>query len=119
MRAVGSSIQRIDAVDKVTGRAAYAGDMDLPGQAWLAIVYAPAPHAHITRIDTSAALAAPGVIAVLTAADVPVNEYGLILPDQPVLCGPGSTRQAETVRWEADHLAVVVAETEAQAQSCS
>lgn len=119
MRAVGSSIQRSDAVDKVTGRAAYAGDIDLPGQAWLAIVYAPSPHAHITRIDTTAALAAPGVVAVFTAADVPVNEYGLILPDQPVLCGPGSTKQAETVRWEADHLAVVVAETAEQAQSAA
>jgi len=116
MRAVGSSIQRSDAVEKVTGRAAYAGDIDLPGQAWLAIVYAPAPHAHITRIDTAPALAAPGVVAVLTAADVPVNEYGLILPDQPVLCGPGSTAQAQTVRWEADHLALVVAETAEQAR---
>lgn len=119
MRAVGSSIQRSDAVDKVTGRAAYAGDIDLPGQAWLAIVYAPSPHAHITRIDTAPALAAPGVVTVLTAADVPVNEYGLILPDQPVLCGPGSTAQAQTVRWEADHLAVVVAETAEQAQAAA
>ena len=119
MRAVGSSIQRSDAVDKVTGRAAYAGDIDLAGQAWLALVYAPAPHAHITRIDTAPALAAPGVIAVLTAADVPVNEYGLILPDQPVLCGPGSTLQAQTVRWEADHLAVVVAETAVQAKTAA
>ncbi|MGB5052486.1 MAG: xanthine dehydrogenase family protein molybdopterin-binding subunit [Caldilineaceae bacterium] len=119
MRAVGSSIQRRDAVEKVTGRAAYAGDIDLPEQAWLAIVYAPAPHAHIHRIDTAPALAAPGVIAVLTAADVPVNEYGLILPDQPVLCGPGSTAQAQTVRWEADHLAIVVAETEAQAKTAA
>jgi len=119
MRAVGSSIQRNDAVDKVTGRAVYAGDIDLPGQAWLALVYAPTPHAHITRIDTAAALAAPGVVAVFTAADVPVNEYGLILPDQPVLCGPGSTRQAETVRWEADQLAVVVAETAAQAKAAA
>ncbi len=117
MRAIGSSIQRSDVVDKVTGRAAFAGDIDLPGQAWLALVYAPAPHAHITRIDTAPALAAPGVIAVLSAADVLVNEYGLILPDQPVLCGPGSTRQAETVRWEADRLAVVVAETAAQAKA--
>jgi len=119
MRAVGSSIQRSDAVDKVTGRAAYAGDIDLPGQTWLAIVYAPSPHAHIDRIDTAAAQAAPGVVAILTAADVPVNEYGLILPDQPVLCGPGSTTQAETVRWEADHLALVVAETAEQAQAAA
>ena len=94
MRAVGSSLPRIDAVDKVTGAALYAGDIDLPGQAWLKVVFAGVPHARITAIDVSAAQAMPGVITVLTAADVPVNAYGLIMPDQPVLCGPGSTPQA-------------------------
>ena len=72
-----------------------------------------------TAWTSRAALAAPGVIAVLTAADVPVNEYGLIMPDQPVLCGPGSTPQAEVVRWEADHVALVVAESEAQAEAAA
>jgi CO/xanthine dehydrogenase Mo-binding subunit len=119
MRAIGSSLPRVDAVDKVTGATHYPGDIDLPGQAWLKIVYAGVPHARINAVDVRAALAAPGVIAVLTAADVPVNEYGLIMPDQPVLCGLGSTAQAETVRWEADHVAVVVAETEAQAEAAA
>jgi CO/xanthine dehydrogenase Mo-binding subunit len=96
MRAVGSSLPRIDAVAKVTGAALYAGDIDLPGQAWLKVVFAGVPHARITAIDVSAALEMPGVVAVLTAADVPVNEYGLIMPDQPVLCGPGSTPQARS-----------------------
>ena len=117
MRAIGSSLPRADAVAKVTGAALYPGDIDLPGQAWLKIVYADVPHARINAIDTRAAQAASGVIAVLTAADVPVNEYGLIMPDQPVLCGPGSTAQAATVRWEADHVALVVAESEAQASA--
>ncbi|MFO7634320.1 MAG: xanthine dehydrogenase family protein molybdopterin-binding subunit [Caldilinea sp.] len=119
MRAVGSSHPRIDAVDKVTGAAVYAGDIDLPGQAWLKIVFAGVPHARIKTIDVSAARAMPGVIAILTAADVPVNEYGLIMPDQPVLCGLGSTPQAEVVRWEADHVALVVAESEAEAEAAA
>ena len=59
--------------------------------------------------------AVPGVVAVLTAADVPVNEYGLTMFDQPVLVGLGSSGrspvQADVSRWEADHLAVVVAES--------
>ena len=59
------------------------------------------------------------MLAVLTATDVPVNEYGLIMPDQPVLCGVGSTPQAEVVRWEADHVAFVVAETQAQAEAAA
>ncbi|MCC9077290.1 xanthine dehydrogenase family protein molybdopterin-binding subunit [Litorilinea aerophila] len=119
MRAVGSSLPRVDAVEKVTGLAAYPGDLDLPGQAWLKIVFAGVPHARIRRMDVSAARAAPGVLAVLTAADVPVNEYGLIMADQPVLCGLGSTPQAERVRWEADHVALVVAETPAQAAAAA
>jgi CO/xanthine dehydrogenase Mo-binding subunit len=112
-------MQRIDAAAKVTGTARFPGDIDIPGQAWLKVVFAGFAHGRITAVDTSAAEAAPGVIAVLTAKDVPVNEYGLIMPDQPVLCGVGSTPQAEIVRWEADHVAVVVAETEAQAQAAA
>ena len=119
MRAVGSSLPRIDAVDKVTGAAVYAGDIDLPGQAWLKVVFAGVPHAHITAIDVSVAQAMSGVVAVLTAVDVPVNEYGLIMPDQPVLCGPGSTPQAEIVRWEADHVALVMAESQAEAEAAA
>jgi CO/xanthine dehydrogenase Mo-binding subunit len=117
MRAFGSSLPRIDAAEKVTGAARYSGDIDLPDQVWLKIVFAGVPHARIVAVDTRAAAAAQGVIAVFTAADVPVNEYGLIMPDQPVLCGLGSTPQAEVVRWEADHVALVVAETEAQAEA--
>lgn len=119
MRAVGSTFPREDALPKVTGTAVYPGDIDLPGQAWLKIVFAGVPHAEIHAIDTHAALAAPGVIAVFTAKDVPVNEYGLAMMDQPVLCGPGSTPQAARVRWEADHVALVVAETQAQAEAAA
>ncbi|MCL4859286.1 MAG: molybdopterin-dependent oxidoreductase [Caldilineaceae bacterium] len=116
MCAVGSSIPRFDAVDKVTGAAPYPGDIDLPGQAWATVVFAGVPNARVRAIDTGQAEAAPGVLAVLTAKDVPVNEYGLVMFDQPVLCGPGSTPAAEFVRWEADQVAVVVAETQAQAE---
>ncbi len=119
MRAVGSSYPRIDARDKVVGVARYAGDIDLPGQAWVKILFAGFPHGRITAIDSENAKSAPGVIAILTAEDVPVNEYGLIMPDQPVLCGPGSTKQAEVVRWEADHVAIVVAETAREAETAA
>lgn len=119
MRAVGSTYPREDAVPKVMGTAAYPGDIDLPGQAWMQIVFAGVPHAQIHAIDTRAAEAASGVIAVLTAKDVPVNEYGLAMFDQPVLCGPGSMEQAARVRWEADHIALVIAETQAQAAAAA
>ncbi|HXF63458.1 MAG TPA: xanthine dehydrogenase family protein, partial [Caldilineaceae bacterium] len=119
MRAVGSSLPRVDAVEKVAGTALYPGDIDLPGQLWMKIVFAGFPHGRITAVHTAQVAAAPGVVAVLTAPDVPVNEYGLIMPDQPVLCGVGSTPQAERVRWEADHVALVVAETPAQAEAAA
>ena len=119
MRALGASFPRGDATQKVTGQIAYPGDLDLPGQAWVKLVFAGVPHAHLRSIDTSAATVAPGVIAVLTAKDVPVNEYGLVMYDQPVLCGPGSAKAAERVRWEADRVALVVAETQAQAEAAA
>ncbi len=65
-------------------------------------------------IDTSPGEALAGVLAVFTAKDVPVNEYGLIMPDQPVLCGPGSSKPyADRVRFVGDQVALVVAESEA------
>ncbi|MDW8327061.1 MAG: xanthine dehydrogenase family protein molybdopterin-binding subunit, partial [Anaerolineales bacterium] len=111
--AIGSSLARIDAFGKVTGETRYPGDIDLPGQAWMKILFARRPHARIKRLDTSKAEAHPGVVAVLTAKDVPNNEYGLIIPDQPVLCGPGSDKPgADIVRFVGDQVALVIAETE-------
>ena len=116
MRAVGASTYRVDAVGKVTGSALFPGDIDRPGQAWMKILFAGRPHAIVRNIDIAEAAQAPGVLAVFTARDVPVNEYGLILPDQPVLCGPGSAKQgADRVRFVGDQVALVVADTEAQA----
>ena len=84
----------------------------------MATLFAGRPHARILSIDTSAAEAAPGVVAVFTAKDVPVNEYGLQINDQPVLCGPGSSKPgADVVRFVGDQVALVVAETEAQARA--
>ncbi len=113
MSVVGESIQRLDAADKVQGKALFPGDINMPGQAYMKILFARRPHALIRRIDTAAAAALPGVIGVFTAQDVPVNEYGLIMNDQPVLCGPGSTNPAaERVRFIGDQVALVVAESE-------
>ncbi len=114
MQTLGKSVKRVDAVSKVTGEAKYPGDIDLPGQLYMKILFANRPHAIIHNIDTSAAEALPGVVAVFTAKDVPVNEYGLIMPDQPVLCGPGSNKAfADRVRFVGDQVALVVAESEA------
>lgn len=110
---VGQTIQRTDAVGKVTGQAAYPGDLDMDGQLWMKVRFSDRVHARIVSIDTSRAETYPGVVTVFTARDVPNNEYGLIIFDQPVLCGPGSDKLgADIVRCMADYVALVVAETE-------
>ncbi len=111
---IGQTVKRIDAVGKVTGETPYPGDIDLETQLWMKIRFSDRAHARIIAIDTHKAEALPGVVAVLTAKDVPVNEYGLIINDQPVLCGPGSKQPgADIVRCYADNIALVIAETEA------
>jgi CO/xanthine dehydrogenase Mo-binding subunit len=98
------------------GTTAYPGDLNPPNVASMKILFAGRPHAIVRRIDTADAESLPGVLAVLTAKDVPANEYGLIMPDQPVLCGPGSSNpHAERVRFVGDQVALVIAETEALA----
>src|SRR3954452_7349650 len=101
---IGASLPRPDALGKVTGATNYPGDLLRPGMLHLKVVFAHRPHARIRAIESRAALAHPGVVAVLTAADVPSNAYGLIEHDQPVLCG-------EKVRFEGDRVALVVAES--------
>jgi CO/xanthine dehydrogenase Mo-binding subunit len=70
-KVVGTRPLRPDGVDKVTGRAAFGADFALPGMIWGQVVRSPHAHARIRAIDASAALALPGVRAVVTAADLP------------------------------------------------
>src|SRR5512137_52416 len=122
---IGKSIPRIDARDKATGAAIYSGDLVRPGMLYMKTLFAGHPHARVVSIDATQALALPGVVAIYTAADVPVNEYGLQWKDQPVLCGPpllppisgtemGGPRgvRADIVRCVGDQVAAIVAETE-------
>jgi CO/xanthine dehydrogenase Mo-binding subunit len=80
---------------------------------FMKVLFARRAHARIVHIDVGQAEAHPGVVAVFTAKDVPVNEYGLQINDQPVLCGLGSDKPgADVVRFVGDQVAAVVAETE-------
>ncbi|MBA2519041.1 MAG: molybdopterin-dependent oxidoreductase, partial [Chloroflexia bacterium] len=101
---LGQPLPRQDDLGKVTGATPYPGDLIRPGMLHLKVVFAGRAHARILGIDTGAARAHPGVIDILTAADVPFNAFGLIDHDQPVLC-------ASKVRFYGDKVAVVVAET--------
>ena len=104
---VGESVQRLDIRQKVQGIRKYPQDFNMQGQLYAKVLWSEHPHAVVKRIDTSAAEAVPGVMRVLTYKDVPVNEYGINIPDQPVLVAEG-----DKVRWVGDRIAIVVAESE-------
>ena len=113
---IGRSLPRVDARGKVTGETLYSGDLSMKDMLHMKILFAGRPHARIKSIQSGKAEAAPGVVAVYTAKDVPVNEYGLQWQDQPVLCGVESSKQgADVVRFIGDQVAAVVARSEAEA----
>ncbi|HWN31207.1 MAG TPA: molybdopterin cofactor-binding domain-containing protein [Pseudonocardia sp.] len=109
----GRSAGRIDAPAKARGEHRYPSDHRPAGALWVRPVRAPLVHATISRVDTEAARAVPGVVGVFTAADLPgCNGFGLISPDQPVLCD-------RVVRCAGDLVAVVAAETDRSARLAS
>lgn len=119
MNTIGESVERHDAVGKVTGATRFPADRVAADALVARVVFTGQPHARLVSLDVAGAEAVAGVVAVVTAADVPVNEYGLTMFDQPVLVGVDHTGRSavrcDLSRWEADHLAVVVAETAAAA----
>lgn len=113
MSPVGDRLPRIDAYDKVTGKARYPGDFQFSDALYMQVVFARRPSAIVRHIDTTKAEAVEGVVKVLTSKDVPNNGYGLGVKDQPVLCGPDSNMpDGDHVRFEGDQVALVIAETE-------
>jgi len=109
---IGKDLTRVDAEAKVTGEALYPGDINFDNQLYMKTLFSERPHAIIKSIDVTEAQKIPGVVLILTAKDVPNNEYGLGIPDQPVLCGPGSNKPfAGRVRSVTDQIAIVMADT--------
>jgi CO/xanthine dehydrogenase Mo-binding subunit len=107
---VGEIVPRADGIPKVTGEFAYSSDLHAAGMLWGHTLRSPHSHARITGIDLSAALAAPGVHAVLTHEDVPGEKlYGLEFQDQPVLA-------VDRVRYFGEPVALVAAEHPEQAR---
>ena len=111
MKAVGQSVRRLDIAAKVGGRRKYPQDYNQDGQLIAKAVWAEHPHARVLSVEAQAARSVAGVVDVLTAEDVPVNEYGINTYDQQVLIPVGGK-----VRWTGDRIAIVVAETGAAAE---
>lgn len=103
--ALSERMPRLDAREKVLGTGKYVEDLKMPGMLYGAALRPKTPRERILSIDTSAAEAHPGVVAVLTAKDVPGERYiGHIVHDWPVLIAPG-----EVTRYAGDALALVAA----------
>jgi len=108
--AVGHKVPRSDGKGKVSGEATYAADLHVDGVLWAKTVRSPYPHARILSIDTSAALAVPGVRAVVTGDDLPANSmWGRRIVDVPLLA-------QGLVRFAGEQVAAVVADDEEAAQ---
>ena len=111
--AVGKPLRRADGRAKVTGETRFADDLSLPGMLFMKLKRSSVPHARILEVDAAAALAVPGVRAVLTGRDFPVR-YG-ILPvsqDEHALC-------VDKVRFVGDPVAAVVAADELVAEEAA
>lgn len=111
LKVAGTAVPRLDGLDKVTGKALYTGDIELPGLAHAKILRSPAPHARIVSIDPRKAESMPGVLAVLTREDLKeINyHYGAVFKDQSVVA-------VEKVRYAGDPVAAVLALDEAIAE---
>ncbi|GAA1027283.1 MULTISPECIES: xanthine dehydrogenase family protein molybdopterin-binding subunit [Amycolatopsis] len=111
---VGTSPPRREDDGLLTGSARFVGDLNLPGMAFAAVVRSPIAHGRLLKCDTSAAAASPGVLTVLT----PAEAAGARLPCVALMPGQASTSYPvldEVVRYVGQPLAVVVAESEAEA----
>lgn len=114
-KTVGRSHLRPEAVEKVTGEAIFTDDLKFDGMLYAKAKRAMIPHGFLTKLDTSKAKALPGVVAILTAEDVPAEKnHGLVIFDWPVMVGIG-----ERVRYVGDALAIVAAESQEIAEQAS
>jgi len=113
LRWVGRSIPRKDGLGKTTGDTKFFSDMILPNMLWAKVVRSKYPHALIRKIDVSKAESLPGVVTVLTHKDVPgLNGFGIVIPDQPVLC-------SDKVRFLGDAISVIAAESKEIAETAA
>ena len=124
---IGVAVRRVEDYRFLTGQGTYTDDINRPGQAHACILRSPHAHAKINGIDAKAALAAPGVIAVFTGADIAADGLGglpcgwqvtdrhgnpMVEPAHPILV-------SDRVRHVGDQVAVVIAETRSQARDAA
>ena len=126
-KGIGARVVRKEDQRFVTGKGRYTDDINQPGQAFAVFVRSPHPHAKINGIDKSAAEAMPGVLAVLTGEDVAADKLGNLIcgwlvkskDGSPMKMGPHPLLAQGKARYVGDRVAVVVADTLAQAKDAA
>src|SRR6516164_8117893 len=121
---IGASVRRKEDFRFVTGKGQYTDDINRPGQAHIHFVRSPYAHARIKAIDAKAAAGLPGVLAVLTGADLAADKIGNLIcgwmihskDGSPMKMAPHPALANGKVCYVGDPVAVVIAETLAQAR---
>jgi len=124
---IGQAVTRFEDRRLLQGEGRFLDDVRLPGQTQAVIVRSPHAHARIVGIDTTAAAKAPGVLAVFTGADVARDGLGTMQmtlkrkrPDgSPMFAPPHRGLSQDRVRYVGDPVALVIAETRAQAEDAA
>ena len=124
---IGASVLRVEDRRFITGKGRYTDDINRPGQTYAVFVRSPHAHAAIKSIDKRKAEAAPGVLAVLTGADLAADSIGGLICGWMIHSKDGSEMKAGghpalatgKVRYVGDHVAVVIAETQTQAKDAA
>ncbi|PWB63475.1 MAG: carbon monoxide dehydrogenase [Bradyrhizobiaceae bacterium] len=124
---IGAPVRRKEDYRFITGKGQYTDDLTRPGQTYITFVRSPHAHARIRRIDASAAKGMPGVVAVLTGADLAADKVGSLIcgwaitskDGSPMKMAPHPAIANTKANHVGDPVAVVVAETQAQAKDAA
>ena len=124
---IGAAVRRKEDGRFLVGKGRYTDDMNRPGQTYAHLVRSPEAHANISSVDTAAAASAPGVVAVFSGADFAVDELGGLpcgwginnKDGSPMVEPPHPAIVADRVRHVGDIVAVVIAETKAEAKEAA
>jgi aerobic carbon-monoxide dehydrogenase large subunit len=124
---IGASVKRKEDIRFITGKGHYVDDLNRPGQAYAYFLRSPHAHATIDKIDASAASKSPGVVAIFTGDDIAADKVGGLICGWMIHSKDGSPMKAGThpalaqgkVRYVGDHVAVVIADTLAQAKDAA
>ena len=125
--AVGDAVKRTEDIRFITGKGHYVDDINRPGQAYAYFLRSPHAHAKIDKIDASEAMKSPGVVAIFTGDDIAADKVGGLICGVMIFSKDGSPMKAGAhpvlaqgkVRYVGDHVAVVIADTYAQARDAA